>query len=137
MRSLRKEYTSRYVISVMRLPNMQILKVFMRPLRSERWNQARSRTAVMSDGRKIDHGMDKLTDPQYAVVKQLRIPVAVVITIQIEGVRFRRSNGVSWETLTRNELGRGCLYGWIGIAESGFFIVRYGEGDESLCSGSV
>lgn len=28
----------------------------------------------------------KLTDPQYAVVKQLRMPVAVVITLQNKGV---------------------------------------------------
>jgi hypothetical protein len=88
----------------------------------------------MSDGRKTAQGTDKLTEPQYAVVKQLRIPVAVVITIQIEGIGFRRSNRMPRETLTRNELGGGCLYGWICIAEFGFFIVRCEEG---IRSGSV
>ena len=91
----------------------------------------------MSDGRKMDQGEGKLTDPQYAVVMQLRMPVAVVITIQIEGVRFGRSNRVSWEALTRNKLGRGCLHGWVSIAEFGFFIVRCEEGGGGTCSGSV
>ena len=91
----------------------------------------------MSGGRKTDQGADKLTDPQYAVVMQLRIPVAVVITIRIEEVRFRRSNRVSRETLTRNELGRGCLHGRICVAESGFLIVGCEEGGVGVSSGSV
>jgi hypothetical protein len=40
----------------------------------------------------------ELTDPQYAVVKQLRIPVAVVITVEIEGIEFRRFERVARDT---------------------------------------
>ena len=55
---------------------------------------------------------DKLTDPQYAVVKQLRIPVAVVITFRIEGVRLRRSHKCLWEHLrVRNSAEAACTTG--------------------------
>lgn len=77
----------------------------------------------MSGGRETDQAADKPTDPQYAVVKQLRIPVAVVITIRIERVKLRRSNGVAQETLTRNEFGSSSQHGWIGVAEPAFLIV--------------
>jgi len=90
----------------------------------------------MSGGRETDQAADKLTDPQYAVVKQLRIPVAVVITIRIERVKFRGSNGVPQETLTRNEFGSGCLHGWIGVAEPAFLIVGC-KGEVGVSSRSV
>lgn len=70
-----------------------------------------------------------LTDPQYAVVKQLRIPVAVVITFRIREVMFRLSDRMPWGTLTRKELSRSCLDHWISVAEFGLLIVRCRKGD--------
>ena len=45
-------------------------------------------TACMSAAVGDSQAASELTDPQYAVVKQLRIPVAVVITVEIEGIEF-------------------------------------------------
>jgi hypothetical protein len=49
---------------------------------------------------KTDQATGELTDPQYAVVKQLRIPVAVVITFEVERVEFRHFERVPWDTYT-------------------------------------
>lgn len=75
----------------------------------------------------------KLTDPQYAVDRQVRIPVAVVITLQNEGVVFRRSDGVPCGTLTREELSRSCLHDWVSIAKIRL-VNRCGEGGRGICS---
>jgi len=73
--------------------------------------------------RKMNPGVGELTDPQYAVVKQLRIPVAVVITFRIEGVRFGRSSSLSRGTRTSKELSRSCPNDRVSITELDPFIV--------------
>ena len=81
--------------------------------------------AFMSDA--AGKGVGELTDPQYAVVKQVRIPVAVVITSETERVGFSRFDRVYCGTLTRKELSRSRPHSWIGITEFGLFIVGCGE----------
>jgi hypothetical protein len=54
--------------------------------------------ACMSAAAGDSQAASELTDPQYAVVKQLRIPVAVVITVEIEGIEFRRFERVARDT---------------------------------------
>ena len=70
----------------------------------------------------------QLTDPQYAVVKQVRTPVAVVIAFQDEGVNFMRSKRVPRGILTGKEFSGSRLHDRIGIAESGLFVVRCEDG---------
>ena len=89
--------------------------------------EAGTTTIVASMSDAAGKGVGELTDAQYAVVKQLRMPVAVVITSETERVRFGRFDRVSYGTLTRKELSRSRLHDWIGITEFGLFIVGYGE----------
>ena len=55
-------------------------------------------TACMSAVVGDSQTASELTDPQYAVVKQLRIPVAVVITVEIEGIEFGHCRVVARDT---------------------------------------
>lgn len=89
--------------------------------------EAGTTTIVMFISDAAGMGVGELTDPQYAVVRQLRIPVAVVITSGIERVGFSRFDRVSCGTLTRKELSRSYPHDRIGITEFGLFIVGYGE----------